>query len=79
MAISLSSFKSFLVEFENATRESITGTSTKTPTTVAKAAPEFNPNRDIATATASSKKLDAPIIAAGEDILCGRFSPLAAK
>ena len=59
MAISLSSFKSFLVEFENATEA--LQVLTKTPTTVAKAAPEFNPNRDIATATASSKKLDAPI------------------
>ena len=34
-----------------ATSDSITGTSTKTPTTVARAAPEFSPNRLIATAT----------------------------
>ena len=44
------------------------GTSTRTPTTVAKAAPEFIPNRDIATATASSKKLDVPIKQAGAAI-----------
>ena len=43
------------------TSESITGTSTRTPTTVAKAAPEFSPKREIATATASSKKFDVPI------------------
>ena len=48
-----------------ATSESITGTSTRTPTTVASAAPEFRPKRLIATATASSKKLEAPISAAG--------------
>src|SRR6266702_3412807 len=42
-----------------ATTESITGTSTSTPTTVANAAPDSNPNRLIAAATASSKKLDA--------------------
>ncbi len=43
----------------------MTGTSTSTPTTVASAAPEFSPNRLMATATASSKKLDVPIKAAG--------------
>lgn len=47
------------------TSESITGTSTSTPTTVASAAPEENPNRLIAVATASSKKLLAPISAEG--------------
>ena len=41
------------------------GTSTRTPTTVASAAPESNPNRLIATATANSKKFDVPIRAAG--------------
>src|SRR3546814_3307583 len=51
--------------FTMLTTESITGTSTSTPTTVASAAPEFSPNRLIAAATASSKKLDAPIRAAG--------------
>ena len=39
------------------TTESITGTSTSTPTTVASAAPDWKPNRLIAVATASSKKL----------------------
>jgi hypothetical protein len=47
------------------TTDSITGTSTRTPTTVASAAPESRPNRLIAAATASSKKLLAPISAAG--------------
>lgn len=45
--------------------ESITGTSTSTPTIVARAAPEAGPKRVIATATASSKKLLAPISAPG--------------
>ncbi len=43
----------------------MTGTSTSTPTTVASAAPDWNPNRTIAVATASSKKLLAPISAEG--------------
>ncbi len=47
------------------TTDSITGTSTNTPTTVASAAPESIPNRLIATATASSKKLLAPMSADG--------------
>ena len=51
------------------TNISITGTSTSTPTTVANAAPDCKPKRDIATATASSKKLLAPIIPAGAAIL----------
>ncbi len=41
--------------FTKATTESITGTSTSTPTTVARAAPELMPNSEIAGATASSK------------------------
>src|SRR5687768_4354474 len=47
------------------TTESITGTSTSTPTTVASAAPESKPNSVIAAATASSKKLLAPMRAEG--------------
>ena len=47
------------------TTDSITGTSISTPTTVASAAPDSNPNRAMAVATASSKKLDAPISADG--------------
>lgn len=47
------------------TNISITGTSTNTPTTVASAAPDCKPKREIATATANSKKLLAPIIPAG--------------
>jgi hypothetical protein len=43
----------------------MTGTSTRTPTTVASAAPDWNPNTPIAMATASSKKLLAPISADG--------------
>jgi hypothetical protein len=53
------------LRFTIATTESITGTSTRTPTTVASAAPEWTPNSEIAAATASSKKFDAPISAAG--------------
>ena len=44
------------------TNINITGTSTSTPTTVANAAPDCKPKREIATATANSKKLLAPII-----------------
>ena len=53
---------------------SITGTSTKTPTIVAKATGLLAPNNAIATATASSKKLEAPIIPAGAATLCGNFN-----
>ena len=60
-----------------ATSDSITGTSTSTPTTVASAAPEFRPNSEIATATASSKKLEVPIRQAGPAMSCGSFSSLA--
>jgi hypothetical protein len=42
-----------------ATSDNMTGTSTSTPTMVDSAAPEFRPNREMATATASSKKLDS--------------------
>ncbi len=62
----LESYDSYFQMFESFTSESITGTSIKTPTTVTRAAPEFNPKSAIATATASSKKLLAPIIEAGE-------------
>ena len=62
----------------SATRVSITGTSTSTPTTVANAAPEFSPNREIATATASSKKFEVPIRQAGPAMSCGSFSRRAA-
>ena len=48
------------------TTSSITGTSINTPTTVASAAPDSNPNRLMAAATASSKKLEAPIRAEGQ-------------
>lgn len=53
----------------NFTNDNITGTSTNTPTTVTNAAGDCKPNKAIATATASSKKLLAPIMAAGEAIL----------
>lgn len=49
------------------------GTSINTPTTVANAAPDSNPNNAMATATANSKKLLAPIIDAGEQIQCSNF------
>ena len=60
------------------TNDNITGTSIKTPTTVTNDAPDSNPNSAIATATASSKKLLAPIIAEGETMLCGSFATLPA-
>ena len=53
-----------------ATTDNITGTSIRTPTTVANAAPELKPKRLIAAATASSKKFDAPINAEGPATQC---------
>ena len=43
----------------------IIGTSVRTPTMVANAAGDFVPKREMATATANSKKFEAPIIPAG--------------
>ena len=57
----------------------MTGTSVSTPTIVANATGDCAPNKAIATATASSKKFDAPIIPAGAAILCGSLSALLAK
>ena len=57
------------------TNISITGTSIRTPTTVARVAPDFKPKSEIATATASSKKLLAPIMPAGAAMSCGSFHP----
>ncbi len=54
-----------LVLFTIKTATNIIGTSTKTPTTVARAAPDSKPNNTIAVATANSKKLLAPIKAEG--------------
>jgi hypothetical protein len=45
--------------------DNMTGTSMSTPTTVASAAPDSGPKSAIAVATASSKKLLAPISAPG--------------
>ena len=55
------------------TNINITGTSTSTPTTVANAAPDCKPKREIAIATANSKKLLAPIIPAGAATSWGNF------
>jgi len=55
------------------TNISIIGTSTNTPTTVASAAPDCKPKSEIATATANSKKLLAPIIPAGAATSWGNF------
>ncbi|MGK8251315.1 hypothetical protein [Moraxella lacunata] len=63
--------------FIHHTSDNITGTSTNTPTTVANAAPEFKPNKAIATATANSKKLLVPIKHAGAEISCGNLSHFA--
>ncbi len=56
------------------TSQSMTGTLTKTPTTVASAAPDCSPNKLMAMATANLKKLDAPMRAAGAAI--GNFAAL---
>lgn len=56
------------------TTDSMTGTSINTPTTVASAAPELKPNSAIAVATASSKKLDAPMSADGPATQCATFN-----
>ena len=69
----------FSIELAIFTKANITGTSTRTPTTVAKVAPDDSPNRDIATATDSSKKLDAPIIPHGAAIDYGSFAKYAMK
>ena len=61
------------------TKVNITGTSTRTPTTVVNVAPDDSPKRDIATATDSSKKLDAPIMAHGAAIEYGSFAKYAMK
>ena len=52
------------------TTDSMTGTSISTPTTVARAAPDEKPKMLIAAATASSKKLLAPINAEGAATQC---------
>src|SRR4051794_27773637 len=64
------------VRLQAAQTESITGTSTRTPTTVASAAPDSGPKSAIAVATANSKKLDAPISAPGAATECSIFSHL---
>ena len=47
------------------TNINITGTSIRTPTTVASAAPDERPNSIVAVAMATSKWFDAPIMADG--------------
>jgi hypothetical protein len=69
----------FIVLFAIFTSINITGTSVRTPTIVARAAGLCVPKREIATATASSKKFDAPIILAGAAISCGSFNFLLEK
>ena len=69
---------SLFVLFAIRTSVSITGTSVSTPTVVARAAGLVVPKRATATATASSKKLEAPIIPAGAAISWGSFSSLLA-
>jgi len=66
-----------LVLFAIFTKVSMTGTSTRTPTTVAMVAPDCSPNTEIATATANSKKLEAPIIPAGAATSWGSFQAFA--
>ena len=62
-----------LLELTTRTTNSVIGASISTPTTVASAAPERKPKRLMAAATANSNKLDAPIKADGQAMLC--FSP----
>lgn len=57
----------------------MTGTSTRTPTTVASAAPESMPNSEMVTATASSRKFEVPIRHAGPAMACGRRNSRAAN
>src|SRR5690606_26581010 len=59
------------VRLANRTSASISGTSISTPTTVASTAPLVTPNSTMATATAISKKLLAPIKPAGAATRCG--------
>ncbi len=54
------------------TKNSITGTSVRTPTVQASATGECIPNIAIATATDNSKKFEAPIMPAGAAILKGK-------
>ena len=65
-----------LVRFAMWTSPSMTGTSTRTPTVVARATGLLAPNRATATATDSSKKFEPPIMAAGAAMLWGRRSSL---
>lgn len=76
---SYSSLNHPFVLFAIFTSISITGTSVNTPTIVASAAGDLAPKREIATATANSKKFEAPIIPAGAAISCGSFSTLLAR
>src|SRR5262245_48105162 len=62
-----------LVRLQAAHTDNMTGTSTKTPTTVASAAPDSGPKRAIAVATANSKKLLAPMRAPGAATEYGTF------
>lgn len=54
--------------------DNMTGTSTRTPTTVARAAGDPAPKSVMATATASSKRLLAPMSAPGDATLCGTLN-----
>ena len=56
------------------TRVSIIGTSVRTPTVVAKAAGLVTPKSAMATATANSKMLEAPMNPAGAAMSKGSFS-----
>ncbi|MHB8131486.1 MAG: hypothetical protein ACYDEX_21095 [Mobilitalea sp.] len=69
----------WVVLFANLTNINITGTSTSTPTIVAKATGDVAPKRAIATATDNSKKFEAPIIPAGAAMQWANFKPLAVK
>ncbi|MDZ7926183.1 MAG: hypothetical protein U5L46_03270 [Agrobacterium sp.] len=63
----------WVVLFAILTSIGVTGTSVSTPTTVAKVAPDRVRKREMATATESSKKLEAPITPPGAATQCGSF------
>lgn len=62
------------MRWQAARTESITGSSTTTPSTVASVAPDSGPKSVIAVVTTSSNEFEAPTSAPGEVIECSTFS-----
>ena len=63
--LSTAQLKKPRVRLQSHTKKSMIGTSVSTPTTVASDAPEFNPNKVVETAMATSKWLLPAMIAVG--------------